>query len=94
LSTWSVGTVPGSDVVVKHIWPPFVFVQVHPGHDRHGGKQTTPLLQLTANGSPQAVPPSWQQAFEVLVASTVRQTTAAKRNRPTVELTLAHSRES
>jgi hypothetical protein len=74
--------------------PAFVVVQVQPGHERHGGKHTTPLLQLKANGSPHAVPPSWQQALEGRVDVTMRQATVAKRNRPATEVTLAHSRDS
>jgi hypothetical protein len=73
--------------------PAFVVVQVQPGHVRHGGKQTTPLLQLTANGSPHAVPPSWQQAWEGRLEVTMRPTTVARRNRPTTRLTLARLRD-
>jgi hypothetical protein len=44
-------------------------------------KHTTPLLQLTANGSPHAVPPSWQQASAVRVEPAIKQTTVASRSR-------------
>jgi hypothetical protein len=51
-------TVPGSDAVARQVLPSFVVVHVQPGQVRYGTKQTEPLLQSTAVGSPHAVPPS------------------------------------
>jgi hypothetical protein len=75
----NVGTVPGSEAVGRHVCPPLVVVHVQPAHVFHGEKQTTPLLQLTANGSPQTAPPSWQQASAGRVAvARIGNTTAIK----------------
>jgi hypothetical protein len=64
--------------VGKQACPALVTVHVQPVQVRHGTKQTEPLLQSTAKGSPQAEPPNWQQA--AAGRATAAAITAATRN--------------
>jgi hypothetical protein len=52
------------------------------------------LLQLTANGSPQAVPPSWQQAWTGRLAVTKAPTQATMRSRAAIDKARTRTRES
>jgi len=85
---------PGSEFVARHVCPAFVVVQVQPEHERQGEKQTTPSLQLSANGSPHAVPPSWQQAPAGRVEATITQTTMARKRHLAIEDTVPLSWKS